>query len=287
MDDMQELKANMSFHASDGSFSFGHSRDEVPDPNQYPLHYENGYEIYMFISGRGTFNIEGSRYELEPHSLLMMNSHELHALQLSAGYPYERCVLTFTKDFLPPFLSRGVDFVRSIKYRKLGQGNQILADTVRASGLLGLFTKLGRQLETQNAESEFIARCLIVEVLATINEIKEAELLPAPVVKPDGGKISAILDYINANLHEPLGLEALAEQFYLTKYHLCHIFKEATGYTINQYVTIKRIHLADRLMLEDYTPTQACFMAGFNSYSNFYKAYNKLTGRSPRSSRKM
>lgn len=284
---MQELKANMSFHASDGSFSFGHSRDEVPDPKQYPLHYENGYEIYMFISGRGTFNIEGSRYELEPYSLLMMNSHELHALQLSAGNPYERCVLTFTKDFLPPFLSSGVDFVRSIKYRKLGQGNRISADTVRTSGLLGLFTKLGRQLETQNAESEFIARCLIVEVLAIINEIKEAELLPTPAVKPDGGKISAILDYLNANLHEPLGLEALADQFYLTKYHLCHIFKEATGYTINQYVTIKRIHLADRLMLEDYTPTQACFMAGFNSYSNFYKAYNKLTGRSPRSGRKM
>lgn len=284
---MQHVKANIRFHASDGSFSFARTRDEAPDPSRYPLHYERGYEIYMFISGRGAFNIEGSRYELEPYSLLMMNSHELHALQLSADSPYERCVLTFTKDFLPPFLSSGVDFVRSIKQRKLGHGNRISADTVRTSGLLGLFTKLERQLETQNAESEFIARCLIVEVLATINEIKEAELLPAPALKPDGGKISAVLDYINANLSEPLGLEALADQFYLTKYHLCHIFKEATGYTINQYVTIKRIHLADRLMLEDYTPTQACFMAGFNSYSNFYKAYNKLTGRSPRSGRKM
>lgn len=284
---MHDLKANMSFRASDGSFCFHRHRDEVPNPNLYPLHYESGYEIYMFISGRGTFNIEGHRYELEPYSLLMMNSHELHALQLSGELPYERCILTFTKDFLPPFLSNGTDFIRSIKYRRLGEGNQIPADTVRKSGLLGLFTKLQLLLETQNAESEFIARCLIVELLASINQIKDAELLPAPAAKPGGGKVGAVLDYINANLNEPLGLDQLAEKFYLTKYHLCHIFKEATGYTINQYVSIKRIHMADRLMLEDYTPTQACFMAGFNSYSNFYKAYNKLTGRSPRSGRRM
>lgn len=281
---MTHLNHLIRYGASDGSFYFSHSKDDYPDPSNYNLHYEMGYEIYMFISGEGSYNIEGIRYELEPYSILMMNSNELHALQLSSHSCYERIVLTFQKDFLPPFLSHGVDFLRTIKFRKLGHGNQIKADIVRQSGMLGLFEKLQELLGKPNAENEFLAKCLIVQILGTINLIKENEQLFAPTPKPTMGKVNDLLEYINSNLNEPLNLDSLSEKFYLTKYHLCRIFKEATGYSINQYISYKRIHLADSLMLEGYTPTQACFMSGFNSYSSFYKSYRKLKGKSPRGS---
>jgi AraC-like DNA-binding protein len=275
-------KTDIVYTSSDGSFYFRHTREEQPNPDNYRLHYETGYEIYVFLSGEGSYNIEGTRYELEPYSLLMMNSNELHALQISKDQPYERIVLTFKKNFLPPFLSHGVDFFRSIKYRKLGHGNQIQADVVQSSGLLPIFEKLQVLLDKPSAENEFVAKCVLVELLSVINLVKETDPSAAPVQKPAISKVSAMLEYINSNLGEELSLDNLAERFFLTKYHLCHIFKEATGYSINQYISYKRIHLADGLMLEGYTPTQACFMSGFNSYSNFYKSYRKLTGRSPR-----
>ncbi|WP_258525810.1 AraC family transcriptional regulator [Paenibacillus sp. YN15] len=268
--------------SSDGSFSIHHSRDEVPNPDHFKLHYELGYELFLFLEGNGTYIIEGNRYELSPDSLLIMNSTELHALSISPDHPYERIVLTLKKDFLPPFLSHGVDFCRSLKYRKLGHGNLIQGELVRKNGILDYYGKLLRLLADPGPEEEFVAKCIIAELLASVNSIKENELLNAQLHKPAMTKIGELLEYINANLNEALTLDALAERFFLTKYHLCHIFKEATGYSINQYISYKRIHMADALMLEGYAPTQACFMSGFNSYSNFYKSYRKLTGRSPR-----
>ncbi|MFM9327884.1 helix-turn-helix domain-containing protein [Paenibacillus mesotrionivorans] len=279
---MKTEHGRIRYGAADGSFSFHHTRDESPNPEHFKLHYEVGYEIFLFLEGNGTYIIEGNRYELSPNSLLIMNSNELHVLSISPDHPYERIVLTLKKDFLPPFLSHGVDFLRSIKYRKLGHGNLIQGELVVKNGLLDYYHKLRRLLARPGPEEEFMAKCVIVELLAAINSIKEKELLDAQLHKPAMTKVSELLEYINGNLNEALTLDALAERFFLTKYHLCHIFKEATGYSINQYISYKRIHMADALMLEGYTPTQACFMSGFNSYSNFYKSYRKLTGRSPR-----
>lgn len=279
---MEGKHQSLAYRAMDSSFSFRRAIDTKPDPAQYLRHYETGYELFFFISGEGRYNIEGTLYKLEPYSLLMMNAKELHALEISDCRPYERIVITIRKNFLPPFLTHGVDFFRSIKFRKLGQGNQIRAELVAKSGLLDMMERLQALLERPaGAENELLAKCVIVEMLGAINTVKESgQGNSSP--RPAASKVTELLEYINGNLNEPLGLDALAERFYLTKYHLCHIFKEATGYSINQYISYKRIHMADGLMQDGYTPTQACFMSGFNSYSSFYKAYRKLTGHSPR-----
>jgi len=276
------IKRFVHYHAPDGSLSFYHSRDERPDPEHFKPHYENGYEIYMFISGKGTYTVEGSRYELEPYSLLMMNSNELHVLNISEEMPYERIVVNISESFLPPFMLSGVDFFRSFRFRELGHNNQIKAETVKGFGLLQIFEKLQKLLKTPTAEDEFVARCVVVELLSAINRIGDTSLSKTHKYKKANHKIGELLEYINSNLDESLSLDSLSERFFLTKYHLCHIFKEETGFTINQYITYKRIHMADKLMLEGFTPTQACFMSGFNCYSNFFKAYRKLTGVSPR-----
>jgi AraC-like DNA-binding protein/mannose-6-phosphate isomerase-like protein (cupin superfamily) len=274
-------KLNINYKADDNSFHFHHKCDEQPNPTDFQLHYEIGYEIFMFISGAGSYNIEGSTYQLEPYSVLIMNSNELHVVNISKHSPYERLVLTINENFLPPFMLNGVDLFQKMKFRKLGQDNKIKAETVISSGLLELITKLYQLLEKKSPENEIVAKCVIVQILSTINNIAETDF-PRTNRKANH-KVIGVLEYINSHLDETLTLDSLSEKFFLTKYHLCHTFKDATGYSIHQYIAYKRIRLADRLMLEGYTPTQACFMTGFNCYSNFYKSYRKLTGKSPRS----
>lgn len=270
-----------SYVAKDQSFRLDHTRDERPNPQHFGLHYEQGFELYMFISGAGSYTIEGSLYALEPYSILMMNSNELHALNISEDQPYERIVLTFGEGIMPPIMLSGVDLFRSIKYRKLGQNNQIAAEQVRSSGLLDLMNKLMELLKKPSAENEFVAKCVMVQMLHTINSLAENQIeLTTPV--PQTTKIHDVIEYINANLDQPLALDELSHRFFVTKYHLCRIFREATGFSINQYITYKRIHKADELMRQGYPMTKACFLSGFNSYSNFYRSYRKLTGKSPR-----
>ena len=60
-----------------------------------------------------------------------------------------------------------------------------------------------------------------------------------------------------------------------------HSFKEETGYTIGNYVTMKRLRYARELILGGMPVTQACFECGFQSYSTFSRAYKKNFGISP------
>lgn len=155
---------------------YHHARDEQPNPLDYKLHYEKGYEIFMFINGAGSFTIEGSKYDLEPYSILMMNSNELHVVNIAENLPYERIVLSMDANFLPPFMAGGIDFFRTIKFRKLGEDNQLSAEIVRASGLLELFGKLRQALEQRSTEHEMVAKCIIVQILSAINDLAKADL---------------------------------------------------------------------------------------------------------------
>lgn len=268
------------FLSGDQSFHFFHSLDANPDPNKFGLHYEDKYEIYMFLSGTGSFTVEGNKYELQPYSILLLNPNELHVAQISHLDPYERIVLHIHESFLPPFLLGGIDFFKVFNFRKLGYNNQISPQLVKECGLPQLFERLEEHLKIGTDEDEFVAKCIIVQILSALNRVTAKN---GDGIKQRGDvKAKAVIEYINKRLDESLTLDELAEHFFVTKYHLCRLFKEATGYSINQYITYKRIRMADALMVEGHTPTQACYLSGFNNYSSFYKAYRKLTGQTPR-----
>ncbi|MCK9479528.1 MAG: AraC family transcriptional regulator [Firmicutes bacterium] len=270
---------NLVYTADDGSFYFHHTIDENPMQKDFQLHYEKTYEIYLFIKGRGEYNIEGSRYPLASNSILIMSPSEIHNLVISEQEPYERMVLKIDKKFTVPFISHGIDCFRAFKFRKLGQGNNIDAGKVKESGIFDLFKKLALHCSEGGAENELVAKCIIFQMLYIINNLTAFDRLPSN--PPSNNKMAEILEFINAHISEPLSLNIISDKFFITKYHLCNIFKKATGFSINKYITYKRVMLADRLILEGQLPTQACFASGFNDYSNFYRAYKSITGKTP------
>ena len=81
-----------------------------------------------------------------------------------------------------------------------------------------------------------------------------------------------ILNFINQNISQPITVEQLAGQFYLSESYICRIFKSATGTTINKYITARRIG----------NVMEAFERSGFTDYSNFFKAFTKAVGVSPK-----
>ena len=69
--------------------------------------------------------------------------------------------------------------------------------------------------------------------------------------------------------------------FFISKSQLCRLFKKATGSTLWQYITIKRLTKARLMLREGEKPTKVCFACGFNDYSTFYRAYIKYYGHGP------
>ena len=58
------------------------------------------------------------------------------------------------------------------------------------------------------------------------------------------------LNYIEKNFSSDITLEAIADVCYVTKFHLAHKFKKATGKTIGEYIRFLRIEKAKKLLSE-------------------------------------
>ncbi len=95
-------------------------------------------------------------------------------------------------------------------------------------------------------------------------------------------KVAAILEYINKNIDQKITLDLLEKLFYINKYYLCHIFKMNTGFTVNEYITYKKIMKSQELLISGVPVLEASSIVGFGDYSNFYKAFKKVVGCSPK-----
>jgi len=92
-----------------------------------------------------------------------------------------------------------------------------------------------------------------------------------------------IKDYIMKNLKNELSLDTIATNFFMSKYYMCHLFRDETGMTIKNYINLQRISRARELLLSGLTPADIPKLCGYNDYSTFYRTFKKFTGYSPNS----
>ena len=90
-----------------------------------------------------------------------------------------------------------------------------------------------------------------------------------------------MMQYLDTHLSEDIRMDALAERFFISKYHMMRQFKDETGQSIGDYLTERRLLFARELIRRGKSATESCFQAGFGSYSSFIRAYAKRFGMTP------
>ncbi len=94
--------------------------------------------------------------------------------------------------------------------------------------------------------------------------------------------VDAVLNYINEHYSEALTLDALAEHFFISKYHLLRKFEAQVGTTVHRYILQKRLLNAKQLLAGGLAPSEVCTYCGFGDYANFYRAFRAEYGTTPR-----
>lgn len=254
-------------------------------PSDVTTHLHDCYELFYFIAGDLTYYIEGQAYELRPHDIIITNSRELHRIVFNAKCRYERKYIHFKPEFISSFQTAEYNLLLYIENRKLGYFNRIPAEDVLEYKLNELWEQIEQTALEPAPENSILMKALFVQMLVTMNKVF------AKYDNPLGDrhkshkydyKIVKILDYINNNLDEKITLNVLQQKFYVNKYYLCHIFKMNTGFTVNEYITYKKIMKASELLMTGMTALDAAHAVGYGDYSTFYKAFKGITGYSPK-----
>lgn len=99
--------------------------------------------------------------------------------------------------------------------------------------------------------------------------------------------IAQLLIYLDEHLTEPIAIADAAEVLHLNPQYLMRIFKKEMGCSILQYITSKRIALAQRCLEETDIPVvDVALQCGFDNYSYFTRIFKRFTNESPTAWRK-
>ena len=99
-------------------------------------------------------------------------------------------------------------------------------------------------------------------------------------------KVKAAMEMIEENYASKVTLPDLAQVCGLSPNYFCRYFKEITGQTPFEYITVYRIEAACEMLLAgEMSVTEVCFACGFNDLSYFIRIFKKIKGQTPRAYR--
>lgn len=258
----------------DGDFNIAHTLTPLPDPSNFKLHTHAQAELYYFCGGSGVFHIEGSDYTLEPGDLLVMQSAEAHYIELDVSQPYERKVLHVSTASLRCVDPQGI-LLRPLLDRKPGKSNLYKNYQFRGNSCEHYF-------DTMLLPGEDPRVNIYTGLIGLLHELNQIRLQNTEPADPTQDTTAyRIIRYLNKNLDAPVTLEEICHRFFISKSQLCRIFRAATGTTVRQYLTIKRLVKARQLIEAGERATHVYLQCGFNDYSSFFRAYSKHFGHAP------
>ncbi|WP_051353203.1 response regulator transcription factor [Thalassobacillus devorans] len=106
---------------------------------------------------------------------------------------------------------------------------------------------------------------------------------PLPITLEDScSHVQSVINYIEENLHLNISIETLAEFVHLSSQYLSRLFKQETGFTITQYITIKRLDKAkEYLRSNQNTVMEISEKCGFTDSNYFARVFKKYEGITP------
>ena len=94
-------------------------------------------------------------------------------------------------------------------------------------------------------------------------------------------RIVAAKVYIDNNYQEPLDLDTISRQSFLSPFHFHRIFSRVYRHTPHQYLTRKRVERATKLLEENRPVLEVCNEVGFQSLGSFSTLFKKEIGFAP------
>lgn len=245
--------------------------------NSINHHWHMNVEILFVTAGVIEVEIEGDSFLAVRGDIVIINSNAIHSISSHSDEAFYYCLIL---DYA--FCSKlGFD---TINTRYINKNSDVEIKNIYQ---LIINESIAQKCHYKKA---IRALCHTMMILLERNQVAYRDEDTEIVYDSYSNNISEIktaIEYIHDNYHTSFDLDTLSKHLAISKYHMCRIFKEVTGITINQYTNQVRLIKAHDLIVDhNLTVSETAHATGFNSISYFTRAFKSYYGYPPSNSKK-
>lgn len=246
-------------------------------PRKLKYHFHDFHEVFILLKGNVNVIVEGREYDIQPGNVFLFHSQDLHRAIINESGIYERCYI-----YVNPLYLEDI----STKLTKLdlcfmdGKSNLISTKINDVSPYISKFDSYS----TNDFYGNDLKRTLLfLDLMMQLNLFllkQDNDLIFNRII--ENSLVSNVIDYIQQNLNKNLKVDIIAKHFYVSRTHLYREFKKITGFTIHDYILMKRLIYSKKLLLQKNKAIDIYCECGFTNYQHFMKCFKKQFGITPK-----
>ena len=247
-------------------------------------HSHDYYEFYFFLEGQISMFIENQ--EIQPKSgdvLLIPPGTSHHLIIRDESVPYQRFVFWISSKYYKELAEFSEDYTYIVNQAVHNKKYIYHNDMISFNTIQALLHRLIEEIHSDRYGHLTKMSLCVDDLLLHLNRMAY-ESNHTNQISQNQTLYESLMQYIEGHLTEDLSLEDLAKIFFVSKYHIAHVFKEFMGISIHKYIIKKRLAMCrDAILYENENNISKVFsLYGFKDYSSFYRAFKKEFGCSPK-----
>ncbi len=152
-------------------------------------------------------------------------------------------------------------------------------NVARRGPRIGSFLLQALNETAMQPQEQHTARLIVSSLLSHCQDLLGSQIQTAPRSQ---ALFEAIRDYIDANYHQPLSRESVAQAFHISPNYLSHLFQKTGSVGFNEYLSFARLEQAKALLKGyDMKIKEVAHACGFVDSNYFCRLFRKNTERSP------
>ncbi|MDD4370636.1 MAG: AraC family transcriptional regulator [Anaerostipes sp.] len=240
----------------------------------FPLHrHEELLEISLILKGEEIVEFEDATYMARAGDVVIKNANVLHQETAEDNSELEE-------------LSIGISGIRIEGLSENSLVSEDIIPVIHTDYEMDLLQELFLSLQRMQQSGLAIYTEIIQSALKTLVSMVLLLVDKKGMIKTSkfnvGKQIRGIIEYINDNFCNKISLNDIAKDFYISPYYLARQFKSETGYSVNQYIQLRRLGRAEqRLAFEETSIKEIAFECGYTNLKYFYSVFKSKTGHTP------
>ncbi|MBR5900261.1 MAG: AraC family transcriptional regulator [Clostridia bacterium] len=238
------------------------------------LHYHSShYEIYLLLSGKQRYFIGNKFFDMHAGDIAVIKKGVLHKTQKDNGG--NRILLSFNQEFLHKyFLHNSLDVLLKFFDKK--------AIRLESEQLLKAQALMESVIKAQKKQDEEMIFYNVLQLFILLNESN-----PLFNEEISNSVFAKTLEYVDKNFNQITCLEDVSNALFISKYHICHLFKTNLDITFNNYLLKIKLKEAKRLLINtNHSVTKIASLCNFTNSTYFCYVFRNQIGVSPTKYRK-